>query len=408
MHLNEMRDQRGSQIASARAILEKAEEEKRELTPEEDQEYQKHFDAQNKTKLAIEREEKQQEIEREAAERQLKVEKAEGKDTATDSPEAATREALMGTFRSWLKNGKMPSDIPEEFRALQADVDTAGGYLVPPEEFVQDLIKAVDDQVFIRQLATVFQLTEAASLGAPALDADPADADWTAEVASISADSTMAFGKRELKPNALSKLIKVSRKFLRIGALNPETIVRDRLAYKFGISEEKGFMTGTGASQPLGLYTASSDGISTSRDASSGSATSITADALISAKYDLKGQYYPNAKWNFHRDGVEIIAKLKDANNQYIWRPGLADAEPDRLLGFPVLQSEYTPNTFTTGLYVGMLGDYSHYWIAESLAIEIQRLVELYAENSQVGFIGRAEVDGMPVLEEAFVRLKTD
>jgi hypothetical protein len=36
----------------------------------------------------------------------------------------------------------------------------------------------------------------------------------------------------------------------------------------------------------------------------------------------------------------------------------------------------------------------------------VQRLVELYAETNQVGFIGRAEVDGMPVLAEAFARLK--
>jgi hypothetical protein len=31
--------------------------------------------------------------------------------------------------------------------------------------------------------------------------------------------------------------------------------------------------------------------------------------------------------------------------------------------------------------------------------------MELYAETNQVGYIGRMEVDGMPVLEEAFSRL---
>jgi hypothetical protein len=35
----------------------------------------------------------------------------------------------------------------------------------------------------------------------------------------------------------------------------------------------------------------------------------------------------------------------------------------------------------------------------------VQRLNELYAETNQVGFIGRLETDGMPVLEEAFVRV---
>jgi len=38
--------------------------------------------------------------------------------------------------------------------------------------------------------------------------------------------------------------------------------------------------------------------------------------------------------------------------------------------------------------------------------MRIQRLVELYAETNEIGFIGRLETDGMPVLEEPFVRMK--
>jgi HK97 family phage major capsid protein len=38
--------------------------------------------------------------------------------------------------------------------------------------------------------------------------------------------------------------------------------------------------------------------------------------------------------------------------------------------------------------------------------MQVQRLNELYAETNQVGFIGRLETDGAPVLEEAFVRVK--
>ena len=79
---------------------------------------------------------------------------------------------------------------------------------------------------------------------------------------------------------------------------------------------------------------------------------------------------------------------------------------PDRLLNLPYMESQYAPNTFTTGLYVGILGDFKFYWIVDALDMTVQRLIELYAETNQVGFIGRAECDGMPVLEEAFVRVK--
>ncbi len=215
----------------------------------------------------------------------------------------------------------------------------------------------------------------------------------------------MDFGKRELFPHPLSKLLKVSNKLIRAGGIDVEALVRDRLAYKFGITQEKGFLTGSGAGQPLGVFTASALGISTGRDVSTGNSTSAIAfNNLIECKYTLKGQYWAAARWIFHRDAVKQIALLKDGEGQYIWRESVRVGEPDRVLGLPILMSEYAPNTFTTGLYVGILGDFSRYWIADALSFQLQRLVELYAVNNQTGFIGRLETDGMPVLEEAFVR----
>lgn len=290
--------------------------------------------------------------------------------------------------------------------ALQKDSDTAGGFTVPPEQFVAQLLKKVDDMTFIRAKATKIPVQNADSIGVPSLDNDPADADWTSEIKTGTEDSTMDFGKRNLAPNPLAKRIKVSDTLLRISALPVESIVIDRLAYKFGITEEKAFLTGTGASQPLGLFTASADGISTGRDVSTdNTTTAITGDGLREAKYTLKGNYWADAEWLFHRDAIKQISKLKDGQGQYLWQPGLRAGDPDTLLGFGINMSEYAPNTFTTGLYVGMLGAYKHYWIADALNMTIKRLNELYAETNQVGFIGRMELDGMPALEEAFVRV---
>jgi HK97 family phage major capsid protein len=180
-----------------------------------------------------------------------------------------------------------------------------------------------------------------------------------------------------------------------------------RLGYKFGVSQEKAFMTGNGSHQPLGIFTASAHGISTGRDVSTGNTSSaFTVDGLIEAKYSLKSQYHGKAEWIFHRDAVKMLAKLKDTTNQYLWQPAIIQGSPDLLLGRPVTMSEYCPNTFTTGLYVGIFGDFSNYWIADALNVQMQRLVELYAETNQTGFIGRLESDGMPVLEEAFARVK--
>lgn len=414
--LKEMRDSRGKLVTDARAILDKAEAEKRALTPEEDKTYNEIFKKQEDVRTSIEREERQIEIERQAAEDATREVRGKGKGVEDDeekraklppelrdnkraTPEyrAAFDRALMGGFNSVNES---------ERRALQADSDPSGGYMVAPVQFVMDLVKFVDDVVFIRQRATKFQVSGAASLGAPSLDADPADADWTSELATGSEDSTMAFGKRELHPHPLAKRIKVSNKLI-TKVPSAESLVRARLAYKFGITQEKGFMTGNGANQPLGIFTASAMGIPVTRDVSTGNgAAAPTFDGLISAKFALKGNYWPKAEWIFHRDVLAVVAKLKDGEGQYLWRESVRAGEPDRLLNLPVNMSEYSPNTLTTGLYVGALGDFSNYWIADAIDMQVQRLGELYAETNQVGFIGRLETDGMPVLAEAFVRVK--
>lgn len=304
-------------------------------------------------------------------------------------------------------------------RAIQADSDIVGGYLVAPQEFVGRLIKFVNNFVFIRQRATKYTLKAAQSLGAPSLDTDISDSDWTSELDTGNEDQSMAFGKRELTPRPLAKRIKVSNRLLRMASVTggfsadnsvagggPEGLIRDRLGYKFGVTEEEAFMTGDGTKQPLGVFTASTRGIDTSRDVLTGNSTGITVDALINAQYNQKVQYWPRCEWIFNRAILSYIRKLKDANGQYLWVPGGMGGEADTILGRPVNMSEYAPSVFSSGNYVGLFGDLSFYWIADSETLEIQRLVELYAAANQTGFIARMELDGMPVLAEAFTRLK--
>ncbi len=402
--LKGLREKRGKVVADMRKLVDAAEAEKRAMTDEDLAGHDKLFAESERLRKEITAEERQTELDREAA---TGAAADDARRRAAGTGEAGTEgERRMASFRSWLGGSAMSAESCRELRALQAGVDTEGGFILTPELFVQQLLKNVDDLLFVRQVANVIPLGAAKSLGVPSLDTDPDDADWTSELATGSEDSAMAFGRRELNPHPLAKRIKVSNKLLRAAALPIESIVRDRLAYKFALPQEKAFLTGTGAQQPLGVYTASADGISTGRDVSTGNTTTaITFDGLIEAKYTLKSQYWGMARWNFHRDAMKQISKLKDGEGQYLWRPSVRDGEPDRILGHPIDVSENTPNTFTTGLYVGLFGDWSKYWIADALDMQMQRLIELYAETNQTGFIGRLETDGMPVLEEAFIRV---
>lgn len=422
----ELRRERANLISQARGLLDVAEGEDRELNQEESNQWDRLHDRADQLRVQYERLERQEQIESDLGDVDPEDPDNETRDDPPGEPapiddhraQARARLAVLDSpgyraaFNVAMRNGPQTLNgqhlavIGDTHRALQADIDTAGGYLLAPVQMVENIIQAVDDMVYLRQWGTGHTITASGSMGAPSLDADPEDGNWTSEIGSVDEDTQMAFGARELVPDLLAKLIKVSRKALRLRP-DLEAYVAQRLAYKFGVTWEKAALTGNGVKQPLGVFTASAHGISTGRDvATDNTTTAFTFDGLINAKFALKGQYWNRARWLFHRDAVKMAAKITDDNANYIWRESVRTGEPDTLLGRPLFMSEFAPNTFTASQYVGIIGDFSFFWYADSLLMEIQRLVELYAATSQVGFIGRLESDGMPVLEEAFARVQ--
>lgn len=299
---------------------------------------------------------------------------------------------------------------PQQFSALQSDNPEQAGYLLASEQFAAGMLKEVDDLLFIRRYAKIHTVAEAGSLGIRKRTARMNTFGWSSELTVSTEDSALKYGKKSLTPHHLTGMIKLSRDLVRRTMQGIVTEVQSEMARDSGEKMEDGYLTGNGAQQPLGVFTASADGISTSRDVATLSATSITADGLINAKYALKSQYRNQllgaVRWLFHRDAVKIISKLQTQDDQYLWQPGLQMGQPDLLLGFPIDESERVPNTYTDGLYCGLLANWNYYEIADALDMEIQVLFEKYADTNQIGYIGRLKTDGMPTLEEAFVRLK--
>jgi HK97 family phage major capsid protein len=401
--LIEKRQQVNKLVMDVRKVMEKADTEKRSMTQEERNSISTMEADIDNMDADLNIAERQQERERKLTEPNAKPEGSEGRD-------AKPRESVeyRSAFARYVQDGERAVYTDSERRAMQADNALTGGTFMAPTTYISELIKDIDNATVIRGLARVFPLgAGVTSMGAPSLDNDVDDADWTAEIQVVGETSDMKFGERELTPHQISKLVKISNKLI-AGATSPiETLVRERLAYKFGITQEKAFMTGDGSKKPLGLFTPSNLGIATAFDiAGSNTATAIKADTLMDALYDLKEGYQKNATWLFHRTVVKEIRKLKDNNNQYLWQPGLSGGNPSTILDRPYTTSEYAPNTLTSGLYVGMIGDFKYYWIADAMGLTIQVLKELFALTKQTGYIGLLETDGMPVLGNAFRRIK--
>ena len=399
--IRELMEKRSKAVADARILVDKADEEKRPMNAEEERQWDAYMGDEQRFGKEIERESKLIEAERRNAENLVNT---AGKDKGVKTPDAELR---AQAFQVLLKDGPQAMSL-EEKRSLTTQSDTQAGFLNAPQEFVQQLIERVRDEVFIEAESTPHTTTNANGLGFPTLETYPGQIKMISEITEAPEDTALAFGKREFKPHLAKKLIKISDAMLRADGMNAEAIAIDAVSYIIGITKEYMYLLGTGNQEPLGVFVADAKGIPTSRDFNTDmTATNFTPDALKGVKYSLKGQYMKTAKWLFHRDGVAKVAKLKDGEGRYIFDIANTVGAMDMLLNRPMIMSEYVPNTFTANKYVGMFGDFSKYWTVNSLNLRIKRLNELFAATSQVGFIFELEFDGMPVLSEAFTRIKT-
>lgn len=386
MTLAEMLEKRARLVKELRESLDKASGEKRELSSEEKNTYDAKAAEVRSLGALIEEEKRAQEL--------------RGFESALPKPEQQSSSG--GTdeqrrFNDYLLSGER-RDI---------SVGSGGGALAP-QQFVEELIKQVAKSTPLLSMVRNIPLKGLGSLGIPYEKTDASDADWTQEVpSSETADSTYEFGKRELSANALVKLIKVSDKLLKTSALPVDSIVRGKLIEKISNAFEKGIVIGSGSGQPLGLYTASANGVTTARDVvGSNTTTAITADSFLETKMKVRAAYRSRGAWIMSTAVMLQALKLKDKNDQYIWRPGLIAGEPDRLLNQPVIESEFAPAVFVADAYVAVFGDLSNYWWALLNQIEITVLRELYAAKNQIGYKGLVYADGAPVLAEAFARMK--
>lgn len=397
----ELRQRRAQVISEARQVAERATKEARDLTGEEQVQIDRAMTAADdlmKQVTTLERLDASERTLSDSAGRRVPPvdDRSHGRD---DVPVNSTKE-YAAAFRRYMTH--------RDTRGLVAGTNASGGYFLTPTQLADQFIEAKNNFTFMRQMATIETVVGSGSLGIPQLTADVDDFDWTTEVASVTADTGYTLARRDLTPTALTKSVDVSVRLLMRSPQAASRVVNS-LAKKFAYTEEKGYLTGTGTAQPLGVFVASASGITTARDTIFASATVLDYATLIAAKMSLKQQYLASKSFGIiaHRDFVKKCLQLLDSQNRPIFDAGDQVGMKDTLMGMPIMYSEFAPATFTTGLYVAVLGDFSYYTIAEvSDAFYIQRADELKMLTNQVVFKGYNELDGSPVLAEAFTRLR--
>ena len=329
---------------------------------------------------------------------------------SSDDYSMATSAFLRGwTEGKGLTASQGPSQIPAQMAAslgLSSSDEQRGGYFVVGEAFSTEVLKNVDDSVYVQGLSRVIMMPPGSqNYNIRVRTARANSFVFANENTDISStfDSSLKYGKRVITPHYFQGSVIMSKDLLR-NYPGAEGMVIGELAINAGQVLEKTYLFGDGNQKPLGLMTASTDGIDSSRDITSGTVANFTFDDWTKLKYGLKMKYRPNATWMMHRYMVQQVALLKDGDGRYLWEPSRQVGQPDLILGLPFIESEWMPSSFTTGGYFAILGDYQYYYIVWDMAMEMQRLVEQRAYTNEFVYLFRCKLDAAPVLPEAFVR----
>lgn len=319
----------------------------------------------------------------------------------TNAPQAALKaegtdsEEYKSAFWDMIRN---KGDQLAVRNALSVGEDTEGGYTVP-DEFERRLIQALEENNIFRQMATVIK-TNSGTRKIPIAN-DTMEAQWIDEGEEIPETDTR-FGQTTLSAYKLGTMIKISNELLHDSAFDLASYIAARFGVAMGNAEERAFFTGDGDKKPLGILDETGGA---GLGVTAASQTAITFDEIFDLYYSLKSPYRRNAQFVCNETILLQLMKLKDKNDNYLWKPSLDIAKPDTLLGRPIRTSSFMPG-IAKGERVLLFGDMKNYWVADRQARTFRRLNELYARTDQVGFLTTQRVDGRLILPESVKVLK--
>lgn len=443
MTAKELREKRAKLVAESRAVLDKALAEDRDMTDEDETNFNAAQDEVDKLGDTIEKIERQEDSEAKAKvgrERIAKVQTAtdpSGKKVTVDDiaeQQVAYRTALTNWARDGLSEMEPEQrellhvsrvddpDAPPQLRGMpgvqltllpmhgapgglpavelvgdsrrynweqraQTVTTTGGGHVIGDEP-----IRGIEDALLafggMRAGATVIRTGTGADLPLPTDD----DTNQTGELLAINtaaAEQDIVFGLVTLQAfKYSSKVVRVPFELMQDSSFDFGAFVGRKLGERIGRITNTHFTVGTGSSQPNGIKNVANGAV---RNVAS--ATAIASDDLIDLQGDLDPAYDGAARWMMKKATITAIRKLKDSQNQYLWIAGLANREPDTLLGKSIILNQDMRSIGADKRSV-LYGDLSKYWIRDVMGITLLRLVERYAEFAQVAFVAFSRHDG--------------
>lgn len=392
----ELREKRANLWNQAKALHEKALAEKRDMSAEEQQQWDGLMAEVDALKTTIDREERLNAIGAELGAAQPTS--AAGHDTPGQP--ATDEKAYRSAFWAWARHGMDGLDpqqrsvlrggvsqIPE-LRAMGVAVPTAGGFGVADED-MQPIVDAMKFYGGMRQAGcTILPTATGADLPIPTGDDTGNTGEQLGDNTAVS-EQDITLGQKIMRAYVYSsKLIRVSYQLLQDTGFPLESWLSERLGERLGRITNTKFTTGSGAATPEGVVTGS-----TYCGTTTASATAVTWDELVDLELSVDRAYRQRARYMFNDTTLKAMKKLVDGTSRPIWVPGISVREPDTINGYPYVINSDMPNCASSQKAV-LFGDFSHYYIRDVQGVTLIRLTERYADYLQVGFMAFSRHDG--------------
>lgn len=377
MTLKELREKRAKLVAECRGIITTAETEDRDLTAEE----QADFDAKKAEADALDK----------RIERMAGVEAAEaagntviraaargGNVTIPDGPHGKTEFESLGEFMHAVRFNQNDARLNfvegvgavgedgEISAEMRMDNDTQGGFMVPPQ-LRQTIMRVEPQDALVRPRAEVIPAGSPPDAGItmPALDqsgTNPSNMFGGVEVQWIGEGEEKPETDANLKsitltPHEVAGLVTVTDKLLRNWqAAGPflENLLRGATT----AAEDYAFLRGTGVHKPLGVINAGA-----TKWINRTTANLVKYDDLVDmvARLLMRGGTSP--VWSMPQSVLPQLAKMVDPEGHYIWKANAVDGFAGTLLGYPVRWNNRSPGLGSKGDVI--LADWSHYLIKD-------------------------------------------
>jgi len=273
--------------------------------------------------------------------------------------------------------------------ALSVAAPAGGGYTVP-EGFVRALEIALAQFGGMRNVATIMRTSTGEPLPYPTSNDTTNEGELIQEnVAADTDGQDVAFGSIVFQAYEYSsKFVRVSNQLLRDSAFNIPSLLGRMLGERIGRITNTHFTTGDGASKPYGVVPRATVG------KTAASASAIAADEILEFIHSVDPAYRAAGKFMMHDNIFLQVSLLKDGEGNYLLTPGLTDKSVYTLRGYPLQINQAMQSSIATGTDVMLFGDFAKYVIREVANFKLQRAVERFIEYNQVAFIGFQSCDG--------------